>query len=406
MKKVSVIVPFYKSEKTIKRCMDSILNQTYSNLELVLVNDGSPDNSGKIVSEYAKKDSRIRVIDEGHGGVSSARNKGIRVAKGDYIQFIDSDDYIEPNMFEILINALENNNAQVAVCNYTHPSIKNYLGDCVLNMNSKEDRLKYYQTTFSFVVPWNKLYRRSAITENYMEHIAFCEDELFALSNLKNISTVVSVSDILYHYYVDTKATPEECSCIVKIAKEPEFWNKHRTYWYMRNALQKDFWNVIDTHFDDDEKADILYARMFDFMPWEMLIFYSLGVEPLGLVYEMRGIFEQDDFIQSLVIREKYGIRYIEYPADERDKLVLQFVMETLNAYDYIQNNNLDLKPFHICLNLFATYFLEEISNEIDTTDILARAVVELKNNNTPEAQYVNNLSYNAQPVGARVKRA
>ena len=91
---VSVIVPVYKVENVLHYCIDSILNQTYKNFELILVDDGSPDNSGKICDEYAKKDNRIKVIYKENGGVSSARNCGIDAAKGKYVCFVDSDDYV------------------------------------------------------------------------------------------------------------------------------------------------------------------------------------------------------------------------------------------------------------------------------------------------------------------------
>ena len=108
MLKISVIVPVYKSEKYIERCIDSILNQTYKNIELILVDDGSPDNSPKICDRYAETDSRVLVIHKENGGVSTARNAGLDAATGDYITFVDSDDYLEPVMYEnMLAKALE-----------------------------------------------------------------------------------------------------------------------------------------------------------------------------------------------------------------------------------------------------------------------------------------------------------
>ncbi|OUQ56652.1 hypothetical protein B5E58_10530, partial [Tyzzerella sp. An114] len=94
-KKISVIVPIYNVEKYLNRCVDSIINQTYKNLEIILVDDGSPDNCGKICDEYAKKDNRIKVVHKENGGVSSARNVGLNIATGDYIGFVDGDDWID-----------------------------------------------------------------------------------------------------------------------------------------------------------------------------------------------------------------------------------------------------------------------------------------------------------------------
>lgn len=116
-KLLSVIVPVYKAEKYLHRCVDSILAQTWSNLEIILVDDGSPDNSGKMCDEYSGTDSRIRVIHKPNGGVSSARNAGIDAATGDYIAFVDSDDYIAPEMYEKLFEPL-NSDRSIVMCDF------------------------------------------------------------------------------------------------------------------------------------------------------------------------------------------------------------------------------------------------------------------------------------------------
>ena len=103
MNKISIIIPVYQVEKYIKRCLDSILSQTYSNLEIILIDDGSRDMSGKICDEYAIKDSRIKVIHQDNAGVSVARNKGLDICTGDYVTFVDSDDFLEPLMYEKMI---------------------------------------------------------------------------------------------------------------------------------------------------------------------------------------------------------------------------------------------------------------------------------------------------------------
>lgn len=113
---ISIIVPIYNVEQYLEKCINSILNQTYTNLEIILVDDGSPDNSGKICDEYAKKDNRIKVIHKENGGISSARNTGLKVARGAYVGFIDSDDYIEKDMYEILYTNLKKESADISIC--------------------------------------------------------------------------------------------------------------------------------------------------------------------------------------------------------------------------------------------------------------------------------------------------
>ena len=116
MEKISIIVPVYNVEKYLKTCLDSIINQTYQNLEIILVDDGSTDNSGEICEEYRKTDSRIILIHKENEGLSMARNFGLDIASGDYISFVDSDDFIARNMMEALYNRLLETQSDMAIC--------------------------------------------------------------------------------------------------------------------------------------------------------------------------------------------------------------------------------------------------------------------------------------------------
>ena len=118
--KLSIIIPVFKVEQYLEKCINSILSQTYKNFELILVDDGSPDNSPQICDEYAKKDDRIIVIHKANGGVSSARNAGIDIATGKYIGFVDPDDYIENNMYELMMNKIEEYQANIVICGYDY----------------------------------------------------------------------------------------------------------------------------------------------------------------------------------------------------------------------------------------------------------------------------------------------
>ena len=115
---VTIVVPVYKVEKYIDKCINSILSQTYKNLEIILVDDGSPDDCGKICDRYAKLDTRINVIHKENGGLSDARNAGNDVAKGKFISFIDSDDYIEPEYIEILYKAIKKDETDIAISSH------------------------------------------------------------------------------------------------------------------------------------------------------------------------------------------------------------------------------------------------------------------------------------------------
>jgi len=114
--KISVIIPIYNTEPYLVKCLDSVCNQTYKNLEIIGVDDGSIDNCGRMLNEYAEKDNRIVAIHKQNGGSASARNAGIDIATGEYLAFVDSDDWIESNMYEVLLNALEKYNSDIASC--------------------------------------------------------------------------------------------------------------------------------------------------------------------------------------------------------------------------------------------------------------------------------------------------
>jgi glycosyltransferase involved in cell wall biosynthesis len=116
MKKISIIVPVYKVEKYLDKCVESLVNQTYKNLEIILVDDGSPDECPKICDAWAKKDSRIKVSHKANGGLSEARNTGMDIATGDYIGFVDSDDYVSEEMYNILVKIIEENDADISAC--------------------------------------------------------------------------------------------------------------------------------------------------------------------------------------------------------------------------------------------------------------------------------------------------
>lgn len=128
---ISVVVPIYNVENYIKKCVDSILSQTYKNLEIILVDDGSPDNCPQICDEYAQKDSRIKVIHKENGGVSSARNIGMENARGKWIAFIDADDWIEEKYFEKMLDRVKTNDADIVLCGYNR-----VMPNCNIKINS------------------------------------------------------------------------------------------------------------------------------------------------------------------------------------------------------------------------------------------------------------------------------
>ena len=203
---ISIIVPVYNVEKYICRCIDSILDQTYKDFELILVDDGSTDSSGKICDDYKKRDKRIKVIHKENGGLSSARNIGLDIAEGDYIGFIDSDDYIRKDMYEVLYNDIVKYHADISICSYKEVNeyfqpknirdnnkIEIYEGIDSLNQLYKNNRVK-------FIVAWNKLYDKSIFKNLRYEEGKIHEDELIIHKLLLSSKLVTYNSKEMYYY--------------------------------------------------------------------------------------------------------------------------------------------------------------------------------------------------------------
>lgn len=204
---ISVIVPVYNVEKYVERCIESILKQTYTDFELILVNDGSTDRSYDICCEYKKKDSRIRLINKNNGGLSDARNVGIDESLGEYITFIDSDDFISQYMFEFLYNTLIKNNADIAICSFLrvcaneNPIDKIPSGINIQLLNSEECYEAIYSSKCDeFTVAWGKLYRRKLFDVIRYPYGKLHEDEFVTYKLYAGSDKVVYVPIQGYYY--------------------------------------------------------------------------------------------------------------------------------------------------------------------------------------------------------------
>lgn len=219
---ISVIVPVYNSEKYLKRCIDSILNQTYKAIELILVDDGSPDNCGKICDEYAKKDKRVRVIHKTNAGVSAARNSGLEIASGNYATFVDSDDYIEPEMYGNMMEKVHQYNCDVVMCDcikdFTdHSEI--YTHDIRAGFYDKEQLVNEYYPHLlmmenveypATISNWLILFNRNKLGNlRYVVGVRYSEDLLFGAQLVYNTDSFYYMKEqAYYHYYMNpTSAT-------------------------------------------------------------------------------------------------------------------------------------------------------------------------------------------------------
>lgn len=204
---ISVIVPIYKVEKYIDRCVESILAQSFTDFELILVDDGSPDNCPQICDEYAKKDSRIKVVHKQNGGLSDARNAGIDVAKGEWLAFIDSDDYVHEDYLGSLYNAAAENGADLAICDFVRVNDdenvieKDHSFDGLVT-EDKNTLFEYMYSNWRIRPAWNKLYKKEIFSELRFAFGKIHEDEFAIHHVLYNCRKAVIIKDGLYYYRI------------------------------------------------------------------------------------------------------------------------------------------------------------------------------------------------------------
>ena len=202
--KISVIVPVYNVEQYLERCVDSIINQTYTNLEIILVNDGSTDNSGKLCDELAKKDKRIRVIHKENGGLSDARNRGIEEAESDLVGFIDSDDYIDRDMYEILLKNLDNTDADLSMCAlydvYNNTPEAQVTNKETWELSSEQAIKMVMEAKILSVTAVNKLYRKSLFSDLKFEVGKIAEDAFIMIKLLDKCEKIVATNEKKYYY--------------------------------------------------------------------------------------------------------------------------------------------------------------------------------------------------------------
>ena len=222
---LSIIVPIYNVEPYLERCLQSILTQTFSHFELILVDDGSPDRCGEIIEEYAKKDSRVIATHQNNKGVSAARNAGLRIAKGRYIGFVDPDDWIDASMYEVLIGLMKETDSDIAVCPWR---------DCYPDGRevSHEVAIKHVmnQAEFCkeiFAIPrtvggsnCNKVFKRNLIKSFFDETINVCEDNLFLCMYSTNIKKACYTTSVFYNAFVraesELRANPAKATLGLK----------------------------------------------------------------------------------------------------------------------------------------------------------------------------------------------
>ena len=208
--KVSIIIPVYNVERYLDRCVESVLRQSYSNFEVLLVDDGSPDNCGAMCDRWAEKDARIRVIHKENGGLSDARNAGLAAAAGNLIAFADSDDFIAADMIEKLFHALAANDADLSICNFHYvdetgaplADMNRYLAirDEVLSGTEAITNMQLERDGGDYDMAWNKLYKKDLFSDIRFPVGKLCEDGFISHRLLGKCARVACISDVCYYY--------------------------------------------------------------------------------------------------------------------------------------------------------------------------------------------------------------
>lgn len=267
MNLISIIIPIYNAEKYLSRCLNSIITQTYTNWEAILVDDGSPDNCGEICDEYATKDKRFKVIHQKNGGVSVARQTGLDNATGDYVIHCDPDDWMEATILEEMLEHAVNNNADIVICDmiiHKGKCIEHCSQNLPENITSTELQNKIIEQEIHGSL-CNKLIRKDCC-KNYSftpQSISFCEDELFLAKMLNKELTIKYIHRGLYHYMLHSGSVsmPTKKSVYSKLEVLNEIEkitdkNSHNNYKTFKKSilvtafLAKDF-HLVKTLYED-----------------------------------------------------------------------------------------------------------------------------------------------------------
>lgn len=293
---ISIIVPVYNLERYLPKCIDSILSQTFTDFELILVNDGSTDKSGNICDKYARQDIRVKVIHKENGGVASSRNAGLDIARGEYVGFVDNDDYVNEHMFEILYNHANMFASDIVICDYIEV---NQEGD------SLSEYVKYFQTqhfnniealhqlytpnNITFVVPWNKLYKKCLFNNIKYKHGSINDDETVAHKLFYDNKKTTYVHLPLY-YYIQRKDSQmsssfniQKLSAVYALKEREIFFRKKGEFSLHQKALkhymEKFFWYyfLAESELKDIEKELKNLKHTFD-----KSLFYLLKHRDIG----------------------------------------------------------------------------------------------------------------------------
>lgn len=258
MATISIIVPVYNVDKYLDKCIKSILEQTFKDFELILVNDGSKDKSEEICEYYKEKDKRVKVINKENGGVSSARNAGLKIAEGKYVGFVDQDDWIDNIMYEKMYEVIMDTKSDIVICDFC----KEYEGKIISKQKNKNIKNKVeifnniqaleqlYKVKYTYVVAWNKLYKRELFNDIKYKEGVICEDEFIIHHLYFQSKRVVHIYEEMYHYFqrpgsiINSSYNIKRLDKIKALNQRIKFFKNINQYNLMYKA-EKDYWDSM-----------------------------------------------------------------------------------------------------------------------------------------------------------------
>lgn len=340
--KVSIIMPVYNVSEKLNKSLNSLINQTYSNIEILLINDGSTDNSGEVCDKYAQNDNRIKVVHKKNGGVSSARNIGLEIATGKYIMFVDSDDYTDEKSCEVMVKAIEKYDVDMVVSSYNTvyngKVMKHICPEKVYNsVESMKDDFRLIYLDCFLNSPWNKLFKKEHITKGFDENMRYFEDYYFVLDYMDNIRNLVTIDTPLYYYIEDTG------NSLTKVFREDTFDVFPKIYLRQKEFCHKYFGN----EFDNELKSSLLYG----FYNTAQKLIYSKGSRD-------NKIKTLNNWLNNTTIKTSINENFIDYINKNSNK-------QLKVAYSYIINEQLNKLYYMLKIKQIINPMLQVIKNII-----------------------------------------
>ena len=335
MPEVSIIVPIYNAEKSVARCIDSILSQEYTDFELILCDDGSTDKSGQIIDEYREKDERIRVLHKENTGVSDTRNQGIAVAKGKYIQFLDADDWITVDATKLLVRTMKEGGCDLVISDFYRVigdriSHKGDIdADGILTQEEFAEYMMVNPADFYYGVLWNKLYKREIIEKYHLkmdESVSWCEDFLFNLEYLLHTKRIAALQVPIYYYMKTEGSLATQGINLSKTIKMKisvfEYYNDFYKHVYEEEDYEKRRLGVyrflIDTATDGFVMPQIFRkTKKLGEERISSYVYENLPENVFTLHYKQRKLLEQ--YLEAVALR---------YDLEVQDIMLLSFIPE------------------------------------------------------------------------------